>query len=842
LSQRPRNQTNFTPPRNPPKASAPRRVVHRRPKLPPPKDWRERFERLFTRGGFERNRKWLILLPVIPFVILIFLFCSVVIGFKSPQSMILATKGVEILDRNGQALFTFDADEPGSGRITPLSDVPKSVVDATVATEDANFWSNPGGLSVKGLARAAYENLAFWDTGGLFRGSGGSGITQQLAKNLYIAPEDRASRSPTRKIKEAMYAFELDRRYSKEQIMSWYLSQVNYGHGAYGIEAASFRYFSKPPKDLTVNEAALLAGLPKAPSTYDPLKYPEKALERQKQVLELMVRHGYLDQASADKASSTPLALKEGRGPSETATVETQAPHFAAYVYELLPELLGKNGGGHLRVQTTIDANLQKQAEAILKKQLDGFEKSVGASNGAIVAIDPQTGEILAMAGSHDFFRTDISGQVNNALALNEPGSTMKAITYLAAIIKGWNPSTIVKDEPFKMANGSADSYTLGNADKVYRGDVPVRTALGSSLNVPAVKALEYASLPTVYQLAQRMGVTSLKEIGNYGPAFTLGGVDVSLLDMTYVYSVLAGYGEAAGVPHNNESLLHSQNQRPLDPVAVLTVQTDGNKILYRAKGQKERIVPANTTYLITNMLADDGARASMFGANSALNLAGRPAAVKTGSSDETRDLWAIGYTTQLVAGIWVGNADNKPMGGTSSLVAAPIWREFMTAALKDKPVVQFPVPGGIEFAKVCASTGAAPTNSCKVVTEPFLAGRLPQGVKAEKQETQPAVSQPKTNPTPVPQQAQQPPQQTPFGAGLAATPQPPPQQTPVPPQQTPRPQQGPPVGVTPAGLAGTPRPTVIVTTPVTAPGGPRIPGEPPPGQAPNPTGNRSGF
>ena len=235
-----------------------------------------------------------------------------------------------------------------------------------------------------------------------------------------------------------------------------------------------------------------------------------------------------------------------------------------------------------------------------------------------------------------------------------------------------------------------------------------------------------------------------------------------------------------------------------------------------------------------------------MFGLNSALNLPGRPAAVKTGSSDETRDLWAIGYTTQLVTGVWVGNADNKPMNGTSSLVAAPIWREFMGAALKDKPVAQFPVPSGIEFAKVCATTGAAPGNGCpKVVTEPFLAGRLPSGTKAEKQEqtSQPAVSQPKANPTPAPPQAQQPPQQqvqqpppqpTPFGAGLAATPI-----APQPPQQ-----QGPPVGVTPAGLAATPRPaapTVIITTPVVAPNGPRIPGAPPPGQQQQPTGNRSG-
>jgi membrane peptidoglycan carboxypeptidase len=816
--------------------------------LPPAKDWRERFQRFFTRDNWRRNRRWLVLLPVVPFLILTVLFCRVVIGFESPQQLILATKGVEILDRNGEPLFTFDAGEPGSGRITPLADVPKSVIDATVATEDAHFWSTPGGLNPKGIARATYENLAFWEHGGFFKGSGGSGITQQLAKNLYIAPEDRASRNPARKITEAMYAFELDRRYDKEQIMSWYLSQVNYGHGAYGIEAAAFRYFSKPPKDLTLAESALLAGLPKAPATYDPLKYPERALERQKQVLGLMVRHGYLDQATADKAAATPLALKEGRAPSETQQAEPLAPHFAAYVYELLPQLLGKNAGGHLKVQTTLDAELQRQAETILKNRLDAFEKQVGATNGAIVAIDPATGEILAMAGSHDFYRTDISGQVNNALSLNEPGSTMKGITYLAAMMKGWNPSTIVKDEPFKMSNGSEESYTLGNADKRYRGDVSVRTALGSSLNVPAVKALEYAGLPQVHALAAKMGVTSLKEISNYGPAFTLGGVDVSLLDMTYAYSVLAAYGEQAGVEHNQSGLLNAKGQRPLDPVAVLSVARDNGQLVYRAKGHKERIVPANATYLVTHILADDNARVSMFGANSAMNLSGRPSAVKTGSSDDTRDLWAIGYTTQLVTGVWVGNADNKPMGGTSSLVAAPIWRDFMNAALKGKPVAQFPVPGGIEFAKVCASTGGPPSNSCRVVTEPFLSGRLPQGVKAEKQESQgqPAVSQPRQNPTPPPPQAQQPPAQpTPgFGAGLAATPQAP--QQPQPPTVLPGPPvvTQPPVFPTPARPPGQqpPQPTVVIPTPVTAPSGPRIPGGPAPGNTPTSRTNPGPF
>jgi membrane peptidoglycan carboxypeptidase len=648
--------------------------------------------------------------------------------------MMAGLQGVEVVDRNGQALFSF-GDEPGSGRVVPLSEISPHLVNATVAVEDAGFWQNPG-LSPYGIARAAYENLAFWENG-LFNGSGGSSITQQLAKNLYIKPEERYKRSPVRKLKEALIAFELNRRYSKQQILEWYLSNVYYGHGAYGVDSASRRYFNKAPNDLTLAEASLLAGLPQAPSLYDPMNDMESAVYRQKQVLGLMVKRRVISQAQADEALAKPAAVVAGKEQSGSTT--HLAPHFATYVRERLPQLLEKNKlSSGLKVTTSLDATLQAKAESIVSSQLDKFEKQYGATNGALVAIDPSTGEILAMVGSHDFAREDISGQVNNATALNEPGSTMKPVTYLTAMIKGWSPSTIVVDEPIKMANGEAGSYTLGNADKKYRGSIPVRTALGSSLNVPAVKALQYVGLEQVYAMAKRMGVSSLNSLSNYGPAFTLGGVDVNLVDMTYVYSVLAGQGEQAGIASTLES---GKDSRPLDPIAVLKIESSDGKLLWQAKKAKERIVPANTAYLVTDILKDDAARVSMFGANSPLNLAGRPAAVKSGSSDETRDLWAIGYTPQLVTGVWVGNANNKPMtGATSAYVAAPIWNAFMAEALKGKPVMQFAVPAGIEFANVCQTTGQAPTGGCPTVKEVFLSGRLPGGVKSLS--AQPAATQ----------------------------------------------------------------------------------------------------
>jgi membrane peptidoglycan carboxypeptidase len=332
----------------------------------------------------------------------------------------------------------------------------------------------------------------------------------------------------------------------------------------------------------------------------------------------------------------------------------------------------------------------------------------------------------------------------------------MKAVTYLSAFMKGWAPSTIIVDEPMQISDDGS-SYTLANADKRYRGSVPARVALGSSLNVPAVKTLLYTGLTQVYTLAKRMGVSTLGETSDYGPSFTLGGVDVNLMDMTYVYSVLANQGEQAGM---SSVLGLPDGNRSLDPVAVTKVENVSGKTIWQARLRKERIVPANAAYLVTNVLADDRARVSMFGANSAMNLTGRPAAVKTGSSDNTRDLWAIGYTPQLVAGVWVGNANNKEMpGGTSSLIAAPIWRDFMNAALQGQQVIDFPVPDGIQFVEVCVTTGQAPTDGCPgVVREPFLAGRAPAAGEQPRgpsptpiQETPTPAAASESSPTPTP-------------------------------------------------------------------------------------------
>ena len=651
------------------------------------------------------DRRWLVFLPALGLIYLAFMYAEMAVNLPSPREVLRGAQGLQIYDRNGELVQAF-SDDPTTGTVVPLSELSPFIIDATVATEDAGYWDNPG-VNFKGVLRAAYENVAFWENGGFFKGSGGSSITQQLAKNLYIKPEDRVKRSPMRKLRETMVAFELTRRYSKEQILEWYLSNTYYGNGAYGIEAASYRYLNKPPSQLTLAEAALLAGLPQAPNYYNPIANVEAARERQTQVLALMVRHGFITESTMSTALEQVVVLNEGRPPNSPSDIEdAMAPHFAQYVRQLLPALIGpENVTGNLKVTTTLDLRLQAIAVEAVTSQLDALEASQGVTNGALVAMDPATGEILAMVGSHDFFRDDISGQVNNATALNQPGSTIKPVTYLAAFMAGAEPDWTVADKPIEWGpNGGV----LGNADGSYRGEVTLSTALGSSLNVPAVETLRWVGLEKVVSLARSLGVSSVEDGSEYGSAFTLGAFDVSLLDMTYVFSTLANGGLQAGV---NSVLGLPPGSRALDPVSILRVETEDGEVLWQAGPKTVRVAPAENVHQLTTVLSSDEARSSMFGYGSPLQLP-IPAAVKSGSSDETRDAWTIGFTPGLVAGVWVGNANNDPIpGGTSTYTAAPIWRAFMLTALEGQPVLSFLAPGEERSAEV-ASQQVAPTQT----------------------------------------------------------------------------------------------------------------------------------
>ena len=630
-----------------------------------------------------------------------------------------------VFDRNGEdGVLLFEYARPYDGLRAPvrLHGVSQFMIDATVATEDASFWTNEG-INFRGLLRAAWENFGVGSSDFL-GGSGGSSITQQLVKNVLIPAEERSGRTLNRvrgKVKETILAVELTDEYGKEQILEWYLNSIYYGNFSYGIGAASQRYFGKPPSQLTLAESAMLAGLPQAPSRFNPLVNFEGAKQRQGQVLALMIRHGYISQAEADDAWAEPLRF-------DSAEFDINAPHFVLYVREQVERLcelerfvppsgaggcdnLMENGG--LRVRTSLDFALQERAEVELRTAISDFEAATGAHNGAAVAIDPATGQILAMVGSRDFFDESIEGQVNLATATHSPGSALKPLTYLAAFQidpRTWHPATVLWDVPTTYTEADGTEFRPVNFDGVFRGPVTIRSALANSMNVPAFKVADRLGVGALLDTMHRLGITTMHDPGAYGPSITLGGGEVSLLDMTYAYATLANGGKMRGHP---TTIVLPDGFRELDPVAVLEIRDAEGRLLYEwspsGEAEVRAVAKPAQVYQITDMLSDNQARALLYGFDSPLVI-DRPAAAKTGTAgdpgrdDVRRDYWTMGYTPQLAVGIWVGNADESPMtGGSSVQTAGRIWNRLMVAAHDGLPEAQFAVPEGIHRSDVYA-------------------------------------------------------------------------------------------------------------------------------------------
>jgi len=612
-------------------------------------------------------------------------------------------KTTQILDRHGNLLYeVFDQDE-GKRTMVTLQDVPSYLIDATIATEDANFFNNPG-VDPRGILRAALSNL----TAGRAV-EGGSTITQQLVKNVLIPPDERYEASLHRKIREAVLAFELSRTYTKQQILEMYLNEIYYGNLAYGVEAAAHAYFGKSVQDLSLAEATMLAGLPQAPAAYDPFKDPQAAKSRQGQVLDLMVRHGFLEQAQADAARAEPLQYA-------SPDVNLRAPHFVMYVRDLLAQRFGQRAlfQGGLRVYTTLDLDTQQLAEDVVAKHVATLARQ-DARNAGLVALDPRTGEILAMVGSPDYYNAAIDGQVNAVLADRQPGSSIKPIVYLAAFERGFGPATVVLDQRTRFPDGPGRFYTPDNFDKRFRGPVTLRRALGNSLNIPAVKVLQFVGVKEAVHLARTLGLQSLSEDKPYGLSFTLGGTEVKLLELAGAYAALANSGHVV-TPH-----------------AILRVEDSNGQVIDEAPPSPgEQVVDPRLTFEITDMLADNDARLETFGLNNPLRLS-RPAAVKTGSTDDYRDSWSVGYTPSLLAGVWVGNSDGRPMRfvlGSSG--AGIIWHEFMERALEGEPVEWYDPPEGLVRGTVCANSGYLPGPECgRTVTDWFLAEHPPHAANA---------------------------------------------------------------------------------------------------------------
>ena len=639
----------------------------------------------------------------------------------SKQSQFASTK---IYDRNGNLLIELtDPTDPTAGRrqrvdITQISDYVKQ---ATLATEDPNFYRYNVGFDPVAIVRMIYYVFTERDIV-----SGGSTITQQVARNLLLDPKERTSQTITRKLREIVLANEVSRLYPRDTILEIYLNEINYGNLAYGIEAASQTYFAKPASDLNLAEGSLLAGLPQAPAYWDPVLHKDRALRRQQVVLELMAERGLISDAQIEPAldATRKKTFTPGR-----VNFSSVAPHFMNYVRDQLDAEFGQQlYRDGLRVRTTLDVNLQTIAEKAVREQIAKLkDKNVG--NGAAVVMDPRTGEILAMVGSVDFFSETIKGQVNVALMPRQPGSSIKPFTYLAAMEKGSTPASMYWDRQTTFTNPFGQKYTPVNYDGAYHGAVLMREALARSLNIPAVLAMDGIGLPAFMTMTAKVGI-QFPPNPAYGLAVTLGGAEARLLDMTAGYAVIANGGvrnaatAISRVERADGSLVRDYLSGFGEPLKATgpTVEPQSARGRIESKAAapteapkgKAQVISPEHAWLITSILSDDNARAKSFGRGSILNLKGRPAAVKTGTTNDFRDNLTIGFTPELVVGVWVGNTDNSEMKGTTGTTgAAPIWNQIMEDALKGKPVSQFARPGNIVEREICIDGGHEPSPEC---------------------------------------------------------------------------------------------------------------------------------
>lgn len=606
-----------------------------------------------------------------------------------------------ILDRSGNLLYRIYEDE--NRTLVSLPVVSQYLKDATIAIEDQNFYKHFG-FSVKGILRAMLKNFSGEEV------QGGSTITQQLVKNRLLGNE----KTYRRKIRELLLSVIVERIYSKDQILEMYLNTVAYGGSTYGIEEASWRYFNKSAKDLSLGEAALMAGLPQAPSTYTPFgANPELAYARQAEVLRRMVEDGYISQLQADQAREEKLIFNQDR-------IDMQAPHFVMYVRKLLAEKYGEDvvSKGGLEVRTTLDLNLQNQTQTIVSDEINKLGV-YRISNGAVLVTNPKTGEILAMVGGANYYDFKHDGQVNVTTRPRQPGSSIKPLTYATAFEQGKNPSTTIDDSPVVYQIPGSKPYAPKNYDGKFHGKVTLRESLASSFNIPAVKLLAELGVNTLINKGQALGISTWQDRSRFGLSLTLGAGEVLMTDLTEVYSTFANLGYPV----------------PTNP--FLEITNYKGEVLYRNNcaldssncyGDLE--LSPKAAYMITDVLSDNKARSTAFGQFSVLNIPNQQVAVKTGTTNSMKDNWTIGYTTDRLVATWVGNNDNTPMSYVASGItgASPIWNKVMLLLLDDKNPHKFAVPDSMIRVKICAITGTLPCSACPRITEElFVKGSEPQ-------------------------------------------------------------------------------------------------------------------
>ncbi|HPY08750.1 MAG: penicillin-binding protein [Patescibacteria group bacterium] len=589
-----------------------------------------------------------------------------------------------IYDRTGEnILYEIHGEEKRT--MVNLDDLPEYVKRAPIAIEDKNFYHH-GGFSVWAMVRTAITNVLY------NRRAGGSTLTQQFIKNAVLSPEKKI----TRKIKEVVLAYRLEKKFSKDEILQMYLNEIPYGSNAYGIEAASQKYFNKSARDLTLEEAALLAALTQAPSRYSPYG-PNKdlLLGRKDYVLTLMREQGYISKEEEEEAKQKEIVFA---GPETNIT----APHFVMYIKEMLADKYGEKmiEQEGLKIYTTLDLYKQKIAEEVIKEKTETFPEKYNANNAALVSIDPKTGQVLAMVGSRDYFNDEIDGQVNVTLRPRQPGSSLKPLVYAALFIKGYSPETILYDVLTNFSNNPSIPYQPRNYNRQELGPVNVRKALAGSLNIPAVKALYLAGINNVIELAEKAGYTTLYDRDQFGLSLVLGGAEVKLIEHTNAYSAFARDGKMSPI------------------VSILRIEDKNGNIIEEYQPEEKQVFDSQIARLINSILSDNAARAYIFGEKNYLVLPNRPVAAKTGTTNDFHDAWTIGYTPSIVTGVWVGNSNNKEMKGAAdgSVLAAPIWNEFMARVLGDTPVETFKEPAAVKTGKGMID-GELPSQIVKIDT-----------------------------------------------------------------------------------------------------------------------------
>jgi 1A family penicillin-binding protein len=640
--------------------------------------------KMFKKIDFKKtkHKKWIAIGILVFFLFSFYFFILRDLPLPTKLSSSSNPQSTLIYDRNGKLLYNI-YDKKNQSFI-PLKSIPKYIQEATIAIEDKSFYQH-GAVDFRGIARATFSIIIHRQV------QGGSTLTQQLVKNSLLSQEQTV----LRKVKEIVLAFATEIIYSKSQILEMYLNQSPYGGTAYGIEAASEYFFGKHAKDLDLAESALLAGLPQSPTQYSPFgSHPEEGRDRQIEVLQAMQQQGYISKAQEQKAQQETLKYKKFSN-------EIEAPHFVLYIKDLLTAKYGEKTveEGGLKVITSLDLDVQNYAQSAVADEVDKLPGYYNVTNGSALVTNPATGEILAMVGSKDYFNTKIDGNVNITTSLRQPGSSIKPINYAVGVLNGYSAATTFIDQPICFPNQGGKDYCPLNYDGKWHGLVQMRYALGNSLNIPAVKMLELNGVEAMTATASAMGITTFTDPQRYGLSLTLGGAEVKMVDMATAFGVFANSGYRID----------------LHPILKVTDKT--GKILERYTPPLspifgKKVLPDGVAFIISDILADNGARLMEFGDNSALKIPKQTVSVKTGTTNDFRDNWTIGYTPSFLVAAWVGNDDNSQMSGLVSGItgAAPIWNDIMSHLLKDRSPEPISRPAGVIQKAVCSDTGLATT------------------------------------------------------------------------------------------------------------------------------------